>query len=115
MILHLRCNFPLLTSPVASGAQGACGCEDGSNFCNYDYVTTGSCEPCSNYQTSTDCYSDGLPTVGADDCAMRCFGGNASTGTITTPLVALLLSLSHAPSLVPPNANILVPNTLAPF
>ena len=55
-----------------------CGCEEnGQQFCNFDYGADGFCEPCSNFEDIDRCYNDGLPSAGADDCAMRCFNAYA--------------------------------------
>ena len=57
------------------GTKKLCDCNDGY-FCNYDGDGgdyTGNCEPCSWLSISEDCYNDGLPFLGAADCARRCF------------------------------------------
>jgi len=43
------------------------------SFCNFDYGSTGTCEPCSNFSERDNCFTDGLPLAGEDDCAQRCF------------------------------------------
>ena len=69
---------PLLLTSLLSyheqSAPQACGCEDGTNFCNYDSGATGTCEACDAFSTVADCSSAGLPPDGASDCEMRCFG-----------------------------------------
>jgi len=53
----------------------SCPCEDnGEEFCNYQPFDgdTGSCESCPPDNVD-QCYSDGLPVAGADDCAQKCF------------------------------------------
>jgi len=58
-----------------------CGCEDGTNFCNYDDFDTGDCESCSEFSSIEACWLSGLPEPGAYDCEQRCFGdGNDYPG-----------------------------------
>lgn len=56
---------------------GPCGCETSymfnENFCNYDFGTSGNCEKCDNFASYRDCFADGLPNAGGNDCAWRCF------------------------------------------
>jgi hypothetical protein len=47
-----------------------CGCEDGTNFCNYDAGNTGTCEAC--LSSAAECENDGLPEAGVQDCKDRC-------------------------------------------
>jgi len=53
--------------------QDPCGCGTGK-FCNFDDGHTGGCEDCSNHANRDSCYSDGLPSKGAEDCSTKCFG-----------------------------------------
>jgi hypothetical protein len=69
----LDVQISLRFSPPTSD-DGPCGCEDGSNFCNYNDGESGTCEPCSNHGSRDSCYNDNLPDDGAADCALRCFG-----------------------------------------
>ncbi|GMH51216.1 hypothetical protein TrLO_g3583 [Triparma laevis f. longispina] len=59
--------------------SAVCGCEDGTNFCNYD-GDPGHCEPCADFESEIDCIRGGLPAAGTQDCRARCFGtvGSAS-------------------------------------
>ena len=78
-------SFMSLSLPYLSlGAQGEsltsssvpCGCEVfESFFCNHDNGPgSGSCEPCSDFDSATSCYNDGLPVLGVSDCLNWCFG-----------------------------------------
>ena len=70
------------------GENAPCGCEDGTNFCNYDSGSTGTCEPCDEITTIEDCATDvsGLPTNGVADCEMRCFpSDDGDHDTLTEP------------------------------
>jgi len=67
-------NFDGSDCEDSSSVETGCGCEDGTNFCNYDYGYTGFCEPCSNHFSINGCYDVGLPEAGAQDCENRCFG-----------------------------------------
>ncbi|GMH61438.1 hypothetical protein TL16_g03253 [Triparma laevis f. inornata] len=64
------------SSDYYSHYNAGCGCEDGTNFCNYDYGSSGFCEPCSGRAVPSDCNTDGLPAAGAEDCKIRCFGSD---------------------------------------
>jgi len=59
--------------------EGVCGCEDGTNFCNYDFGDDGTCEPCSTHGSIDDCDNDGATEAGAQDCKNRCFGDGGSS------------------------------------
>ena len=61
---------------------GNCGCElMGEQFCNYDFGSSGNCEPCSNMDGSrARCRLDGLPARGAADCEHYCFDSLESPG-----------------------------------
>jgi len=59
---------PYTEAPNAED-DGPCGCEvNGVRFCNFDHGDTGVCEECADI----DCYNDGLPQRGVNDCAARC-------------------------------------------
>ena len=54
---------------------GGAGCSTSNpcntgEFCNFDAVSSGSCESCSD--CASDCYGCGLPDEGASDCESRC-------------------------------------------
>jgi len=53
---------------------------NGKAFCNYDETDHGFCESCNDFETSTSCFTDGLPHKGAQDCKDVCFDGK-STGS----------------------------------
>ena len=65
-------NFDGSDCEDSSSVETGCGCEDGTNFCNYDDGYTGSCEPCLN--SAYECENDGLPEAGVQDCKLRCLG-----------------------------------------
>ena len=54
------------------GATQPCNCMSGQ-FCNFDSPCP-SCEYCDSYNDANSCTVDGLPTDGALDCQMQCFG-----------------------------------------
>lgn len=56
-------------------------CHEG--FCNMDEVDWGWCEPCSFFESREQCYNDGLPQSGADECASTCYGGSTDTTSTT--------------------------------
>jgi hypothetical protein len=51
----------------------------GKAFCNYDEGDHGFCESCEDFETSTSCFTDGLPHKGAQDCKDVCFHGHSTT------------------------------------
>jgi len=59
--------------------SGTVACH-GKAFCNYDEGDHGFCESCAEFDSSTSCFTDGLPHKGAQDCKDVCFDGK-STGT----------------------------------
>ena len=66
----------LLPESYGSSGGALCGCEDGTNFCNYDFGDTGDCEACSEVPSVQDCYEQGLSDEGAADCEQRCFASS---------------------------------------
>ena len=84
-------------SNYTNTSTGACGCEDGSNFCDYlgGDNTTGSCISCDEVETAGDCWlrfnsrdmgdrmytrslhaaahGENVDSWGAKDCVDRCF------------------------------------------
>merc|ERR1719461_899880 len=50
-----------ITAPCAAGS-----------FCNYDYGSSGMCEPCMS--SEDECMNDGLPEAGAQECVAVCVG-----------------------------------------
>jgi len=50
----------------------------GSAFCNYDEGDHGFCESCKEFETSTSCFTDGLPHKGAQECKDVCFHGHST-------------------------------------
>ena len=77
-------------------------CQNGL-FCNMDHTSdeessNGSCEPCDYYSAIEDCYLDGLPQAGEDECANICFGDDG--GDLNNDLTLLntcLLYTSPSP------------------
>ena len=65
------------TCPGQAACSGIIPCA-ADYFCNFDYGSSGTCEQCSSFSDSTDCYNDGLPSDGAADCHACCFDGGAS-------------------------------------
>lgn len=51
---------------------------DGWAFCNYDESDHGFCESCHDFESSTSCFTDGLPHKGAQDCKDVCFHGQST-------------------------------------
>ena len=68
--------------------QMACGADGNpcamGEFCNFDGGGQwASCEKCSKFDDSADCYNDGLPDDGAADCHACCFGGTTAAPSMT--------------------------------
>merc|ERR1712190_273337 len=58
-------------SDDTAGCSTTAPCAAGS-FCNYDYGSSGSCEPCMS--SEDECMNDGLPEAGAQECVAVCVG-----------------------------------------
>jgi hypothetical protein len=73
---------PVPIHPGNGGGGGPCGCEDGTNFCNYDAGETGTCQSCDDFSTAEECKGESsqLSAAGATDCEMRCFGPTGGNG-----------------------------------
>ena len=89
--------------------QMACGADGNpcamGEFCNFDGGGQwASCEKCSKFDDSADCYNDGLPSDGAFDCHACCFDGNVTRFPTHEPTTA-------APSTQSPTGT---PTTAAP-
>merc|ERR1719502_199072 len=69
------------TTDTRQWCSTSADCEDG--FCNMDEGDGGFCEPCSFFESQDQCYNDGLPQAGADQCAERCYGSTSDTVSTT--------------------------------
>jgi len=54
-------------------------CGDGG-FCNMDNYSSGYCEKCDIFSVEDDCYHDGLPQRGEENCVLRCIHGGDDSG-----------------------------------
>jgi len=78
--------------------QDPCGCGTGK-FCNFDDGHTGGCEDCSNHANRDSCYSDGLPSKGAEDCSTKCFDALPIVGSNSSPPMGYVAKSGSGPCL----------------
>jgi hypothetical protein len=57
-------------------------------FCNYDSVTTGTCELCESFTDAMQCDMDTLPAKGSADCKTWCFAAGSTATLATAPATA---------------------------